>query len=278
VSTHQTAWHADDEDLATYLGGGTSPLVAASLETHLLGCARCRARLAELTDEAARSAAWERLADAIDHPSRGPWLLRSVVATPAMLQAALVSLTLVGLVPLVAALFVSGDAGLVALLVLAPLAPVAAVALAYRGSADPSGEISLATPAAGLRLVALRAVVVTAAALPLAFVALLVIGHWVDDLPVSVAFAWCLPGLALAALVLAAGTTRLDPVMVAVATSAAWALLVTTVVTSHRSLHPEAFADAVAGLPVQSLALAVAVAAVACTVVRRDAVAYRRTA
>ena len=38
--------------------------------------------------------------------------------------------------------------------------------------------------------------------------------------------AWCLPGLALAALVLLAGTTRLDPLHVAVGLSAGWAVAV----------------------------------------------------
>ncbi len=93
---------------------------------------------------------------------------------------------LVGLVPLLTA-FAVGDAGLVTLLVLAPLAPVAAVALAYRDWTDPAGEISLATPSAGLRLVALRALVVSVAALPLAVVALLAVDRWVADVPMQLA-------------------------------------------------------------------------------------------
>ena len=111
------------------------------------------------------------------------------------------------------------------LLVLAPLAPMAAVTLAYREWADPAGEISLATPSAGLKLVALRALVVSLAALPLAFLVLLAVDTWAGDVPMRLGAAWCLPGLALAALVLLAGTTRLDPFHVAIGISAAWAVL-----------------------------------------------------
>ena len=74
------------------------------------------------------------------------------------------------------------------------------VALAYRDRSDPSGEISLATPTAGLRLVAMRALVVAGVALPLAFVVLAAYDHWAAAVPIQAAVAWCLPGAALAAL------------------------------------------------------------------------------
>ncbi|MFC7492795.1 MULTISPECIES: hypothetical protein [unclassified Nocardioides] len=277
MSTPHAAWHADDQDLATYVAGGTPPVLAASLESHLLGCGRCRSRLAALSNPAEQELAWNRLADAVDRPSRSPWIVRSAVATPLMVQAALIATLVVGLVPLVAA-SAFGESGLITLLVLAPLAPVAAVALAYRDASDPSGEIALAAPTAGLRTVALRALLVSAVALPLAFGVLLAVDRLIDDVPVALAFAWCLPGLALSALVLLAGTTRIDPAQVAVAASAGWALLVGTVVIAHRTLRPDVFVDAIAAPGVQVGALAVAVAAVVLTVVRRDAVAYRRIA
>jgi len=277
VSTHHTAWHADDQDLTTYLSGGTPPVLAASLETHVLGCPDCRARLATLSSADEQELAWARLSDAVDRPSRSPWIVRSAVATPVMVQAAAVALLLVGLVPLVAATAFGGR-GLVTLLVAAPLAPVAAVALAYRDSSDPSGELALAAPTAGLRMVALRAMLVAAVALPVAAAVLLGVDQWVGDVPVRLAFAWCLPGLALAALVLLAGTTRLDPAHVAAAASTGWMLLVGGVVLAHRSVRLDLFVDAIAGPAVQIAALAVAIAAVTLTVVRRDAVAYRRTA
>ena len=277
MSTHRTVWHADDQDLTTYVAGGMPAVLAASLETHLLGCPTCRGRLGALSSADEQELAWGRLADAVDRPSRSPWIIRSAVATPVMVQAAAIAVLLVGLVPLVATTAL-GARGLVTLLVLAPLSPVAAVALAYRDTSDPSGEMGLAAPVAGLRLVAMRALLVAAIALPVAVGVLFAIDHLLGDVPVRLAFAWCLPGLALAALVLLAGTTRLDPVLVAGAASLGWALVVGLVVVSHHALRPELFADAIGGPAVQSAALAVALGAIVMTVVRRDAVAYRRTA
>jgi hypothetical protein len=258
---------------------------AASVEAHLLRCARCRAALAARTSTAETDRAWARLADEVDRPSPsilgrltgGHWLARSVVATPALMHAALAAVVLVGLVPLVTAL-ATGDAGIVALLVLAPLAPMAAVATAYRERVDPAGEISLATPSAGLRLVTLRALLVSGLALPLAFGVLLAVDSWGTEVPLALGLAWCLPGLALAALVMLAGTTRVDPVQVAGGISLAWAVGVVGSVTVRRSLRPDIFIDLIVGPAAQTTATAVALAAIALTVVRRDAVAYRRNA
>lgn len=284
MSTERTEWHADEQDLAAYDAGRLPRPAAASIEAHLLRCDGCRAALARrATDET--GAAWARLADDIDRPrvsllgrlTRGHWFARSVVATPALLRAALAAAALVGLVPLVAAI-VAGDAGLVALLVLAPLAPMGAVAVAYRDRVDPAGEISLVTASAGLRLVALRALLASAVALPFAFLVLVGVDLLVEDVPLHLGFAWCLPGLALAAVVLLAGTSRLDPIHVAGGLSIAWAGGVVAVVTTRRSLRPELFVDLIASPAAQATALAVALVALALTAVRRDAVAYRRTA
>ena len=147
------------------------------------------------------------------------------------------ALLLIGLVPLAAAV-TAGSAGLVVLLVLAPLTPMAAVTLAYREWADPAGEISLATPSAGLKLVAMRALVVSLAAIPFSFLVLVAVDTWAGDVPIRLGAAWRLPGLALAALVLLAGTTRLDPFHVAIGISAAWAVSVLAVVTVGRGCAP----------------------------------------
>jgi hypothetical protein len=290
MTTPRTPWHVDDETLAGYAAGATSPVLSTSVETHLLACPSCRERLAAETPRTELDAAWEQLADLVDRPSPGPLgrfaplrrfgiverLARSTVATPTMVLAALAAVALVVVVPLVAAA-VTGDAGVVALLVAAPLAPVAAVALAYRDEADPAGEIGLATPSAGLRLVALRSVLVSAAALVAASVALLLLRLWVD-LPAAMVLSWCLPGLAFATLVLLAGTTRLDPVRVAGALALGWTTAVVAGSTVGRHLRPEAVLDVIAGPALQTAALAVALAALVLTVARRDTVSYRRTA
>ena len=278
MSTHRPEWHAEENELVRYLSGHAPRAATASIEAHLLDCAECRSALGAIADDAERQAGWDRLAATIDRPSsrivgrlsRGRGLVWATVATPAMLQAALVAVFLVGVVPLVAALTVR-DAGLVALLLVAPLAPGAAVAIAYRESADPVGEMSLATPAAGLRLVAMRALVVSLVALPLALAVLLAVDTWVGDVPMRLGVVWCLPGLALAALVLLAGTTRLDPVQVAAGLSTVWVSCVIAVVTAHRALRPEVFVDLLATPGAQGTALAVALSALLLTAVRSDA-------
>ena len=97
-------------------------------------------------------------------------------------------------------------------------------------------------------------------------------------MPLGLGAAWCLPGLALAAVVLLAGTTRLDPMQVAIGLSGAWAACVLAVVTVHRSFRPELFLDLIATPALQAVAAAVLLAAALLTIVRRDAVTYRRFA
>ena len=284
MTTHHTPWHVDDADLLGYAAGTTSPVLSTSVETHLVGCATCRERLGAGVEQDQVEEAWNRLADVVDRPSPGlidrlGWghrLARSTIATPTMVAAALCAVALVTLVPLVAAA-VAGDAAIVALLVAAPLAPVAAVGLAYREWADPAGEISLATPSAGLRLVAMRALVVSVGALLAATLALLVVGVWVD-VTAALVFSWCLPGLALSALVMLAGTTRLDPLQVAGVLAVGWAAAVLAGSVTGRSLRPEAVLEVVASPALQAMALTVALTALSLTVARRDTVSYRRTA
>ena len=284
MNTHRTEWHVGDDDLAGYESGTLAPVLATSVETHLMGCEGCRERLARTAAPQDVEDAWLTLADAIDRPSAGPLgrfsgrhdLLRSSIATPTMLAAALVGVALVVVVPLVAAV-VAGDAAQVALLVGAPLAPVAAAGLAYRDWSDPAGEISLATPSAGLPLVAKRALLVAAGALVATGVTLLVVGTRVDA-PTTLFFSWVLPGLALSALVLLAGTTRVDPLRVAVGLGLGWAVAVVGGSTARRALRPEAVLEVLASPALQTAALAVAVIALFTTVARRDLVSYRRTA
>jgi hypothetical protein len=107
---------------------------------------------------------------------------------------------------------------------------------------------------------------------------LVAVDRWAADVPLTLGAAWCLPGLALAAIVLFAGTTRVDPVQVAAGLSLGWAVAVVWSVTARRALRPEVFIDLIANPATQAGALAVALAALALTAVRRDAVAYRRNA
>ena len=98
MTTERREWHAGEEELAAYESGRAHRALAASIEAHMLKCAECRAALARRTPDDETEAAWAMLADAIDRPSPTMlarltgrhWFTRSVVATPALLQAALV--------------------------------------------------------------------------------------------------------------------------------------------------------------------------------------------
>ena len=278
MTDRRVEWHVDEADLETYLAGTSTQVASASIEAHLMRCPACRARLAHRAGLEDRRRAWSRLADAIDRPTPtalervtgGRAVTRSAIATPPMVRAAVVAIGLIVLVPLVTVVLV-GQSALITLLIFAPLVPAAAVAIAYRSGSDPAGDLALATPAAGLRLVAARALVVSAAALPLGVGAALIV-----DAPLQLAVAWCLPGLALAAIVLLAGTTRLDPLHVAIGLGLLWAVGVSTPATVRHGMRAHAIISTIASPALQASALAVAVAAVLITLVRRDAVAYRK--
>ena len=42
-------WHADEETLRAWAAGAAAPLLAASIETHLLRCEECRLRTSALS-------------------------------------------------------------------------------------------------------------------------------------------------------------------------------------------------------------------------------------
>lgn len=280
-------WHVSEHELTDYLSGTAGAVLTASVETHVLGCAQCRGSLAAAGGGAARpdtERRWAALVEQIDRPPSPRWsrwarwsgahpslVTRASVSSPPLLAAWLSALALVLLLP-VLPVVLAGQEATTALLAVAPLAPMAAVVLAYRRATDPAGELALATPLAGFRLVATRAVLVAVAAAPAGVLLGLALG-----LPAYVAFGWLLPGLALSALVLVAGTILLDPTVVAGVLGGAWALAVTLPSLSPRG-SSDLVADVVTSSGTQLLTLAVAVAALALAFARRDHVTYRRTA
>lgn len=264
-------WHADEEALRAWADGSAAPVPAASLEAHLLRCDECRRRMATLGPSATGSDVvrrWDALADRIDRPRSGP-LLRLGLATPGLRTAWLSSILLLLALPVVVSVL---GLRLPVFMALAPVAPLAAVALTYGRHAEPAGELALAAPTAGLRLVAARAVLVALPAVPIGVGVALLLG-----LPTPVALGWLLPGAALASLVALAGTTRLDPSVVAASLGSLWAVAVSWPAASRR-VPADVVTHLVASAPIQLAALVVALAAIALTVARRDTVAYRRTA
>jgi hypothetical protein len=277
-------WHVSEHDLAAYLTGRTGTVLAASVEAHVLGCTECRGSLATTAGAATRQETerrWESLVEQIDRPSTSvlsrwsaahPSLLtRASVSSRPQLAAWLTALAVVLVLPVLAVVLAGREATTV-LLAVAPLAPMAAVVLAYRQATDPAGELALATPLSGFRLVTTRALLVALVAAPAG-----VLVGLAGGVPTYVALGWLLPGLALSALVLCAGTILLDPTVAAALLGGAWAMAVTVPSLPTRGTS-DLVTTAVTSPSTQLIALAVAVGASAIAFARRDHVTYRRTA
>ena len=272
-----STWHATTEELVAYRDGSGDSVLASSIEAHLLACPHCRGVLAEHADgRSDTERRWADLTARMDSPSPAGWfaatrsrVTRPSLATRPLVAAWLLAMGLLVTLPLLP-LLVVGSGGTTVLLAAAPLAPMIAVVLAYRQTTDPAGEMALATPMAGLRLVATRAVAVALTATPVGVGAALLL-----DLPAYVAFGWLLPGLALATLVLMAATLRVDPAATAALLGATWAVAI-VLPTVFRRASADLVAQAVASPGPQLLALAVALVALGLAFTRRDHLAYRR--
>jgi len=205
-------WHADGDLLAAYVAGTTRPPVTASVEVHLLYCARCRARVTPLVDPAPLRAVWDHVADELQAPR--PTAVERVAgrlglsgrdalivaAAPAIRGAWLLGLLLCLLFAVIGVALGAPNGSLLFLAV-TPLVPVAAVAFAYGQDVDPMWDTTLAAPYSPLRLLLLRSVSVVVVALPLALAAAPLLPG-----PSWVAVAWLVPGLACACVTLALAT------------------------------------------------------------------------
>jgi hypothetical protein len=269
-------WHATDDLLLRF---GTEPetlddVTASSVETHLVGCDRCRATLAQTMRPAAVEASWAAVADRIDRPrpsiiERGLTRIgvadhqaRLVAATRA-LQARWLSAIVVLVAGSVAVSHSADSDG--PFLLVAPLVPLLAVAAAFAGGGDPAGESAASTPVAGVGLVLRRAVSVLAIVLPL-----LVIGTVAMPALHLEAAAWVLPAFAMTLGAIA--LSRLLRIEVAAGVLAGtWYGSLFLAVFVHRTSTPPPTPELVPlALPGQVAALVVIAAATAALVVRRD--------
>lgn len=165
--------------------------------------------------EAPRPTRFERLLRRFGFPAH---LTRLVVATPALRRAWFVAIALAMVFAVAPYDTTNTRENLFGLLLLAPLVPVLGVTFAYGVEADPTHEISVATPMRGLRLVLTRAaVVLTISVLFLSLAALL--APEADP----IAFAWLLPALGLTSATVAL-TTFVAPRPAAVFTTSVWVL------------------------------------------------------
>jgi hypothetical protein len=223
-----TTWHTSESALRSWVDGTCGPVLGASVEQHVVRCAECRARVAELVPVAPIAAGWEAVLQAVEVPRPSVlerWLRRAGLSPADTVIMATAPRVLVAwfacLLGMLGFTFLARDVGgqdgaLVAFLLFAPLLPVAGVALAYGPGADPSYEVVLASPYRMFRLILLRSAAVLVTALPItAAVGLL--------LPISstAAVAWLLPALGFTVAVLGVGTW-IRPEYAATAIAAAW--------------------------------------------------------
>lgn len=211
--TTSTSWHAEAELLAGYVGGTLGRAVAASVESHLVTCASCRAAVVPLvaSDRLDRNLA--AIAERVDRPEPDAvgWVLgrlgvpdrltRMLTITPAVRSAWLTGVALALLVALLARQVNVDERTLFVLLVAVPLLPLMGVTAAFASRADPAREILVATPTSALELFLVRALAVLAPAIVVAVGASVFVPGigWEPAL-------WLAPSLGLAATTLALGS------------------------------------------------------------------------
>jgi hypothetical protein len=212
MTTERGGWHADPDALQALVDGCLGPVLAASIEAHVMRCDDCRTELNALEfgrvhEDLER--VWGGVRNTIE-PAAPGMVERSLMrlgfrseqllllsAAPSLRGSWLIGVTVVVLFAGVAATF-AGDRGLAFFLLVAPLAPVAGVAMAFGGDADPSQEIVVTTPFSSVRLLLLRTGAVLASCVPIAaLVGLLIPG------PGWLFLAWLTPAAACVAVTLA---------------------------------------------------------------------------
>ena len=198
------SWHVDAPLCEAYAAGRLDPAAEAGVETHITGCAECRAVARTVVAPAVAAAVWTEVRATISTPSLPlPWrALRrmGVRGDDLVVVSAADSLLLPWAVAVgfaVVCACVVGLAGLgpasrdAAFLALAPLVPVLAVVASY-DALDPLREVTAPAPYSKLRIALLRAT----AALSVAVPSTLAIGLLVPDMD-DLAFVWLAPSLGL---------------------------------------------------------------------------------
>jgi hypothetical protein len=195
------SWHVSEQLVASYVTGELRGARAASIEAHVMTCARCRGAVNAGVAPARLNDIWAAVEDQVDMPRRS-WTERVLASmgmsdTDARLVSVAPSLHASWLLSLAAVLAFavwasnSRSSGTTLFLIVAPIVPVLAVGGSYGRWIDPTYEVSVASPYPTMRLVLLRSTAVVAVSGALALVASLFVPIGSD------AAAWLLPCLAL---------------------------------------------------------------------------------
>lgn len=268
------SWHLAPTTLARYADGTVDVAGAASVETHVLRCAECRAALSGYADQRVVDTAWTEIIARLDAP-RSTLLerlllrcgvrddhARLLAATPTLRASWLASIAVVAGFAVAAARSPRGTINI--FLLIAPLLPVAGVAAAYGPGVDPTYEIGLAAPFRGVRLLMLRAASALVVTCVIAGVAALALpgAGWA-------AAGWLLPALGLTMATLYLGTF-VDPVVAGTAVGFGWAA-VTGLAARLRDM-PD-----ISGATTQLACLTLLIVTALLFLARRDTLDLRRT-
>ena len=229
------SWHVEDTLLAAYAANALDDPRSSSIEAHLLGCTRCRERLASRADVVQLDRVWAAVTETIDAPSIGvvertllalgvrEHVARLLAATPSLRLSWLIAEAIALGFAVVAANAASADqteeAAILLFLIVAALLPVGGVAAAYGRGVDPTYEIGMAAPMRSARLLLVRATAVLGTCIVIASVASLALPG-----PAWSTIAWLLPSLALTLITLAL-STYVRPVLAASAVAVSWVLI-----------------------------------------------------
>jgi hypothetical protein len=268
------SWHVDEATAHRYASRRIDPVQAASVESHVMACAGCRDRVGNAVEGPVLGAVWAALTEELDEPRLGIVERALVRLGCSEANARIIAATsrarwsyllAVGLSLLLAAIAARTptDEYFGAFLIVAPLGPLIAVAGVFGRWTDALYEVARTAPTPALRILLVRTVAAVAPALLLTMLSIpwLLENGWL-------AAAWLLPALALTLGTLAL-SSWLPIETAAIVVGASWVGALLT----PRMLVPELL-DLFAG-PVQLVALAVAVASVAVTALRRSSYDYR---
>ncbi len=206
-------WHIEPELLAGYVTGELGRVRTASVETHLVTCASCRAAMAPLIATDRLDANLAAITERVDRPRRHlverlmervgvpDHVTRVLAVTPTERGAWLAGMLAAMLVAVAADLFSGSEVTVFAFLVAAPLLPLVGVTAAVTFHQDPLGELVSTVPMPVFKLFMMRSLVVLAPTIVVAAGAsMLVPGQgWEPVL-------WLLPSFGLIAATLALGS------------------------------------------------------------------------